>query len=61
MIILVRDLGKAVEYFFGRIKIRESLRQIDRAILQRDTRHSADDRIGEIFCSAGKFRHVFSP
>ena len=61
MIILVRNLGKAVEDFFGRIKIRESLRQIDRAVLQRDSRHSADDRIGEIFCSAGKFRHVFSP
>ena len=60
MKILIGDLRHAVEDLLRRFKVREALRQVDRAVAQGHARHPADDGIGEVFCSDGKFLHKIS-
>ena len=47
MKILIGDLRHAVENLLRRFKVREALRQVDRAVLHGNARHAADDRVGE--------------
>ena len=58
--VLVRYLRETVGDLLGRLKVGEALRQVDRAVAQGHARHPADDGIGEVFCSDGKFLHKIS-
>ena len=51
--ILVGDLGQAVQNSLGRVKVRESLGQVDRAVLVGDAGHPPDDRIRKMRCARG--------
>ena len=57
--VFVRRLRQPVEQRPRRVEVGEALRQIDRAVAERDARHAADDGIGERERSLGKLRHSF--
>ena len=50
--------AEAIEQLRRGIEVREALREIDGAVLIRDTRHAADDRIGECRRAVGEFFHA---
>ena len=53
VIAVVGDLGQAVQNSLGRVKVRESLGQVDRAVLIGDAGHPPDDRIRKMRCARG--------
>ena len=57
VVVLVRDLGQPVQNCFGRVKIREALGKVHRAVLVGDTGHAADDGIGKACGTVRKRLH----
>ena len=57
VVVLVRDLGQTVQNCFGRVKIREALGKVHRAVLVGDTGHAADDGIGKACGTVRKRLH----
>ena len=47
VVILVGHLRQTVEQLLRRLKVRETLRQVNRVILHGNARHAADDRVGK--------------
>ena len=53
VVILVGHLRQTVEQLLRRLKVRETLRQVNRVILHGNARHATDDRVGK---AGGAFR-----
>ena len=54
------DLIQTVGQSFGRVKIREALRQVDGSALNGNAGHPPDDGIGEHLCFSADFLHGIS-
>ena len=55
---LLTDLAQPVGHGLRGIKVREALRQIDRAAVKAHTRHPANDGVGEMLVSSAHFLHT---
>ncbi|MFR7751331.1 MAG: hypothetical protein ACLU1W_11660 [Collinsella sp.] len=53
-----RDGAEALEQLRWGIEVGEALREVDGAVLIRDARHAADDRIGKSRRTVGEFFHA---
>ena len=55
---LLADLAQPVGHGLRGIKVREALRQIDRAAVKAHTRHPANDGVGKMLVSSAHFLHA---
>ena len=57
----ITGLCERIEDLARRVKIREALREVDRAMRVADARHAADDGVGELGNSFAQFGHKYTP